>query len=47
MVNYDPENQNKTKEKVCCKKSFVGVTEKYIKTEESLNTYDGKLSERN
>ena len=29
------------------KKRFVGVTEKYLKTEESLNTYDGKLSERN
>ena len=26
---------------------FVGVTEKYLKTEESLNTYDGKLFERN
>ena len=24
---------------------FVGVTEKYLKTE-SLNTYDGKLSKR-
>ena len=29
------------------KKRFVGVTGKYLKTEESLNTCDGKLSERN
>ena len=29
------------------KKRFVRVTEKYLKTEESLNTYDGKLSEGN
>ena len=28
------------------KKMFAGVTEKYLKTDESLNTY-GKLSERN
>ena len=37
--------KNKTKNK--SRKRFVGVTEKYLKTEESLNTYDGKLSERN
>ena len=37
------EKQNKNKSK----KRFVGVTEKYLKTEESLNTYDGKLPERN
>ena len=37
-----PEKQNKDKSK----KRFVGVTEKYLKTEESLNTFDGKLSER-
>ena len=35
------QNENKIK------KTFVEVTEKYLKTEESLNTYDGKLSERN
>ena len=29
------------------KKRFLGVTEKYLKTEESLNTYDGKSFERN
>ena len=29
------------------KKRFVGVAEKYLKTEECLNIYDGKLSERN
>ena len=28
------------------KKRFVGITEKYLKKEESLNIYDGKLSER-
>ena len=30
-----------------CKKRFVGATEKYLKTEESLKTYDGNLSEGN
>ena len=35
--------KNKTKSK----ERFVGVTEKYLKTEESLKTYDGKLSLRN
>ena len=35
------------KQKNESKKRFVGVTEKYLKTEESLNTYDGKLSKRN
>ena len=43
MINCPTEKQNKNKSK----KRFVGVTEKYLKTEESLNTYDGKLSERN
>ena len=28
------------------KKRFVGVTEKYLKTEESLNIFDGKLFKR-
>ena len=37
------QKQNKNKSK----KRFVRVTEKYLKTEESLNTYDGKLFERN
>ena len=37
--------QKKPKNK--SKKRFVEVTGKYLKTEESLNTYDGKLSERN
>ena len=41
-------HKNKTKQnKNKSKKKFVGVIEKYLKTEESLNTYDGKLSERN
>ena len=35
------QNENKTK------KRFVKVTEKYLKTEESLNTYNGKLFKRN
>ena len=43
LINCRTEKQNKNKSK----KKFVGVTEKYLKTEESLNTYDGKLSERN
>ena len=43
LINCRTEKQNKNKSK----KRFVGVTEKYLKTEESLNTYDGKLSERN
>ena len=41
--------KNKTKQKQKKNKSqkrFAGVTEKYLKTEESFNTYDGKLSER-
>ena len=42
---FDQLSHRKTKHKI--KKRFVGVTEKYLKTEESLNTYDGKLSERN
>ena len=42
---FDQLSHRKTKQKQ--KKRFVGVTEKYLKTEESLNTYDGKLSERN
>ena len=37
MINCHTEKQNKNKSK----KRFVGVTEKYLKTEESLNTYDG------
>ena len=43
LVYCRTEKQNKNKSK----KRFAGVTEKYLKTEESLNTYDGKLSERN
>ena len=43
LINCHTEKQNKSKSK----KRFVGVTEKYIKTEESLNTYDGKLFKRN
>ena len=43
MINCCTEKQNKNKSK----KGFVRVTEKYLKTEESLNTYDGKLSKRN
>ena len=43
LINCRTEKQKKNKSK----KRFVGVTEKYLKTEESLNTYDGKLSERN
>ena len=38
-------SHKKTNKKV--KKRFVGVPEKYLKPEESLNTCDGKLSERN
>ena len=34
-------NKNKSK------KRFVGLTEKYLKIEEYLNIYDGKLFERN
>ena len=41
QLSHRKQNKNKSK------KNFVGVTEKYLKTEESLNTYDGKLSERN
>ena len=40
---FDQLSHRKTKQK----QNFVEVTEKYLKTEESLNTYDGKLSERN
>ena len=29
------------------KKRFVGLTEKYLKIEEYLNIYDGKLYKRN
>ena len=36
--------KNKTKTNV---RKVAGVTEKYLKTEEFLNTYDGKLFERN
>ena len=43
MINCHTEKQNKNKSK----KRFVGVAEKYLKTEESLTSYDGKLSERN
>ena len=43
LINYHTEKQNKNKSE----KRFVGVTEKYLKTEELLNTYDGKLFERN
>ena len=43
LINYHTEKQNKNKSE----KRFVGVTEKCPKTEESLNTYDGKLYERN
>ena len=43
LINCRVEKQNKNKSK----KRFVGVTERYLKTEESLNTYVGKLSERN
>ena len=38
LINCRTEKQNKR---------FVAVTEKYLKIEEALNTYDGKLSERN
>ena len=38
-------SQRKTKQK--SKKRFVGVTEKYLKIQESLSIYDGKLFERN
>ena len=41
MLAYKKTNENKSE------KRFVGVTEKYLKTEESLNTYDEKLSDRN
>ena len=43
LINCRTEKQNKNKSK----KRFAGVTEKYLKTEESLNTYDGKLFKRN
>ena len=43
QLSYRKTKQNKNK----CKKSFAGVTEKYIKIEEYLNMYDGKLFERN
>ena len=38
-LSHREQNKNKSR--------FPGVTGKYLKTEESLNTYDGKLSERN
>ena len=44
---FDQLSHRKTKKKKKSKKRFVGVTEKYIKPGESLNTYDGKLFERN
>ena len=44
--HFDQLSHRKTKQNKS-KKRFVGVTEKYLKTEASLNTYDGKLSERN
>ena len=43
LINCSTGKQNKNKSK----KRFTGVTEKYLKTEESLNTYDGNLPERN
>ena len=43
LINRHTEEQNKNKSK----KSFVEVTEKYLKIEEYLNIYDGKLFERN
>ena len=43
QLSYRKTKQNKNK----CKKSFAGVTEKYIKIEEYLNMYDGKLFDRN
>ena len=43
LINCRTEKHNKNKGK----KRFVGVTEKYLKTKQSWNTYDGKLSERN
>ena len=43
---FDQLSHRKTKQKQ--KQGKVsGVTDKYLKTEKSLNTYDGKLSERN
>ena len=42
---FDQLSHRKTKQKQ--KKRIARVSEKYLKTEESLNTYDGKLSERN
>ena len=40
----DQLSHRKTKQKQ--KKRFVGVTEKYLKAEESSNTFDGKLFKR-
>ena len=49
--NKPSTNQDKYRERssnFCYKNQrFVGVTEKYLKTEESLNKYDGKLFEKN
>ena len=42
---FDQLSQRKTKQK--SKKRFVGVTEKYLKIQEYLSIYDGKLFERN
>ena len=41
QLSHRKPNKNKSK------KRFAGVTEKYLRTEESLNRYDGKLFERN
>ena len=43
LINCHTEKHNKNKSK----KRFVGVTKKLLKTEEYLNTYDGKLFKRN
>ena len=39
LINCCTEKQNKNKSK----KWFVRVTEKYLKTEESINAYDKRL----
>ena len=42
-VQNAPQKQHKNESK----KRFVGVTEKYLKVEESLNKFDGKLLKGN
>ena len=44
---YFDQLSHKKNKKNKSKKRFVGLTEKYLKIEEYLNIYDGKLYKRN